>query len=130
MSAKRGTKGSDEAPASFDESLERREEVVGELEEGGLGLEESLDRYKEGVGLLKGCRERLTSFRAQVEELTAEGLMDHDGDPDASGAAGGQGPAGGQGAAAAGGTRAASDTRNDSTGSSGPVSLDGLDTPF
>ena len=42
MSAKRGTKGSDEAPAMFDESLGRLEEVVAELEEGGLvreGLE-------------------------------------------------------------------------------------------
>ncbi len=85
MSAKRGKKGPEQAPASFDESLERLEEVVGELEEGGLGLEDSLERYKEGVGLLKGCRERLASFRAQVEELTAEGVIDHDQDPDAEG---------------------------------------------
>lgn len=81
MSAKRAKKG--EAPAKFDESLERLEEVVAELEDGGLGLEESLERYKEGVGLLKGCRERLKGFRAQVEELTADGVVDHDGDPDA-----------------------------------------------
>jgi len=107
MSAKRGTKGSDQAPAMFDESLGRLEEVVAELEEGGLGLEESLERYKEGVGLLKGCRERLSSFRAQVEELTAEGVIDHDGDPDAAGGEGGG-----------------------ATPPSGPVGMDGLDTPF
>ncbi|GEM_PF-1004181 len=114
MSAKRGTKGPDKAPASFDESLERLEEVVGQLEEGGLGLEESLDRYKEGVGLLKGCRERLASFRAQVEELTAEGIIDHDGDPDAGDPADGE-------------------TTADEAGDSGPPgagSLSGLDTPF
>jgi len=85
MSAKRASKGPDGAPASFDESLVRLEAVVGELEEGGLGLEESLERYKEGVGLLKGCRERLASFRAQVEELTADGVIDHDQDPDVDG---------------------------------------------
>lgn len=107
MSAKRGSKGSDKAPTMFDESLERLEEVVGELEEGGLGLEESLERYKEGVGLLKGCRERLASFRAQVEELTAEGVMDHDGDPDA--------PAGEAAAPARG---------------AGGEGMDELDTPF
>lgn len=103
MSAKRGKEGSADAPASFDESLDRLEEVVGELEEGGLGLEESLERYKEGVGLLKGCRERLASFRAQVEELTAEGVIDHDQDPDVDG--------GDEGVSAGGG-------------------MDELDTPF
>ena len=32
MSAKRGKEGPDGAPASFDESLDRLEEVVGELD--------------------------------------------------------------------------------------------------
>jgi exodeoxyribonuclease VII small subunit len=79
MSAKRSKS---EEPRSFDASLGRLEELVAELEEGGLGLEDSLDRYKEGVGLLKGCRERLAAFRAQVEELTADGIAPHEGDPD------------------------------------------------
>ncbi|MEM1451374.1 MAG: exodeoxyribonuclease VII small subunit [Planctomycetota bacterium] len=75
-------KNDDGTEPSFDASLGRLEELVAELEEGGLGLEESLERYKEGVGLLKGCRERLAGFRAQVEELTAEGLQPHAADPD------------------------------------------------
>lgn len=71
------------AQPTFDASLSRLEEIVVELEEGGLGLEPSLDRYKEGVGLLKGCRERLASFRAQVEELSASGdVAPHANDPD------------------------------------------------
>jgi len=107
MSAKRAKKG--EAPAKFDESLERLEEVVAELEEGGLGLEEALERYKEGMGLLKGCRERLAGFRAQVEELTADGVVDHAGDPDVG-----------------------ADLAEDGGSMDGPMggSMDGLDTPF
>ena len=66
----------------FDQSLGRLEEIVAELEQGGLGLEESLEQYKEGVALLKGCREQLAGFRAQVEELTADGVRPHAGDPD------------------------------------------------
>lgn len=69
--------------ASFDESLGRLEEIVAQLEDGGLGLEDSLERYKEGVGLLKGCRERLASFRKQVEELRPDGSTAPVADPDA-----------------------------------------------
>ncbi|MEM9803341.1 MAG: exodeoxyribonuclease VII small subunit [Planctomycetota bacterium] len=82
MSSEDDTEG--ETPG-FDASLGRLEELVAELEEGGLGLEDSLARYREGVVLLKGCRERLAGFRAQVEELTAEGLVAHDRDPDLDG---------------------------------------------
>ncbi|MEL6428453.1 MAG: exodeoxyribonuclease VII small subunit [Planctomycetota bacterium] len=74
----------DDAP-TFDASLGRLEEIVSELEQGGLGLEVSLDRYKEGVALLKGCREQLGSFRRQVEELTRDGIAPYDGDPDEPG---------------------------------------------
>ncbi|MFT5731611.1 MAG: exodeoxyribonuclease VII small subunit [Planctomycetota bacterium] len=73
-------------PPRFDQSLGRLEEIVGELEQGGLGLEDSLEQYKEGVALLKGCREQLSGFRAQVEELTADGSRPYAGDPDASAA--------------------------------------------
>lgn len=77
-----GASGDAENTPSFDTSLGRLETLVAELEEGGLGLEESLDRYKSGIELLKSCRTRLAGFRAQVEELTADGLQPHDGDPD------------------------------------------------
>ena len=67
---------------TFDASLGRLEEIVVELEQGGLGLEVSLERYKEGIALRNSCREQLTSFRRQVEELTGEGIVPHGADPD------------------------------------------------
>jgi exodeoxyribonuclease VII small subunit len=71
--------------ADFDSRLARLESIVSEMEEGGLGLEQAIERYQEGVGLLKGCREVLGGFSRQVEELTkgAEGaLRPYAGDPD------------------------------------------------
>jgi len=71
---------------SFDGRIQRLEEIVAALEEGGLELEPAIERYKEGVALLKGCREILGGYQKQVEELTKdaeESLRPFAGDPDA-----------------------------------------------
>ena len=84
MTPKKSSKNGSDAP-SFDERLQRLEEIVGALEEGGLGLEASIERYREGVELLGGCRELLEGYRRQVEELgqQVEGeLTPYAGDPD------------------------------------------------
>jgi exodeoxyribonuclease VII small subunit len=73
-------------PESFDARLARLEAIVGELEAGDLGLEGALERYRDGVGLLKACRAQLDGYRRQVEELSAEAdgaLVPFAGDPDA-----------------------------------------------
>ena len=82
MSAK---KKEQEEPG-FDVRLERLEGIVAELEGGGLGLEEAIERYQEGIGHLKTCHSTLTGYRQRVEELTrdAEGaLQPYAADPDA-----------------------------------------------
>jgi len=69
----------------FDARLERLERIVAELEDGELGLEESIARYTEGVALLRGCRDELEGYRRQVEELSGladEALRPYAGDPD------------------------------------------------
>lgn len=81
MSPKDPQKEANSASPTFDQSLGRLEEIVVDLEGGGLGLELSLERYKEGVGLLKGCRDRLAAFRAQVEELKPDGSLVSAGGP-------------------------------------------------
>ncbi|MEQ1735612.1 MAG: exodeoxyribonuclease VII small subunit [Rhodoglobus sp.] len=83
---------------SFDQRLQRLEAIVGELEQGGLALEPSIERYQEGVGLLRECRSVLQSLEKRVEELTAQGGLEPlAGDPDATG----------PGAPGSGGTRSA-----------------------
>lgn len=74
------------ADESFDARLARLEAIVGELEGGELGLEQALERYRHGVGLLKACRAQLEGYRRAVEELSAEAegaLSPYPGDPDA-----------------------------------------------
>jgi exodeoxyribonuclease VII small subunit len=60
------------AEPGFDARLARLEAIVGELEGGGLPLERSIDRYQEGVALLRDCRGILAGFQKRVEELSAD----------------------------------------------------------
>ena len=71
--------------AGFDARLVRLEAIVSELEGGGLALENSIDRYQEGVALLRECRRILGGFQKRVEELSADAegtLKPYAADPD------------------------------------------------
>ncbi len=77
--------GAEGPEPTFDERLLRLEELVHEMESGELGLESAIERYKEGVGLLKSCRGVLDGYRRQVEELAEDAeasLQPYEGDPD------------------------------------------------
>jgi len=71
--------------AGFDERLERLQSIVSELEQGELGLESAIERYQEGIELLKGCHGQLEGYRKRVEELSADAeasLRPYEADPD------------------------------------------------
>jgi exodeoxyribonuclease VII small subunit len=75
MAAKKTAKKNDEL--SFEDSMARLGQIVGELEEGKLSLEESLERFEEGVKLARDSQARLDRAEAKVEELldvTTDGL--------------------------------------------------------
>jgi len=81
-----------ETRPGFDERLTRLEELVGELEQGGLELEPAIERYQEGIELLKTCHGTLEHYRKRVDELTADAevaLRPFEGDPDISDSSGG-----------------------------------------
>ena len=59
---------SDKKP-SFEKDLERLEEIVGALEEGGLPLDESLKRFEEGIGLVRRCEKALSEAEKRIEIL-------------------------------------------------------------
>ncbi len=88
MSAKKRAspkKPAESGEPSFDERLERLEAIVSALEEGGLGLEQAIERYQEGIELLKGCHGALEGYRRRVEELTRDAeasMRPFEGDPD------------------------------------------------
>lgn len=54
---------------SFEAQLKRLGEVVDKLEDGELGLEESLALFEEGVRLSRGAQQRLDTAEKRVEEL-------------------------------------------------------------
>ncbi len=55
---------------TFEEALQRLEQIVRDLEEGELGLDDSLARYEEGVTLLRQCHDLLQRAERRIELLT------------------------------------------------------------
>ncbi len=55
---------------SFEEALARLESIVAALEEGQVPLAESLERYEEGVKLLKQCYQSLSTAERKIELLS------------------------------------------------------------
>jgi exodeoxyribonuclease VII small subunit len=95
-----GTSASADPRASevpFDERLRALEAIAQELEQGELGLEHSIERYQQGVELLRTCHAQLALYQARVEELA------RDADP-GEGASGDSGSADGAGSDATGGS--------------------------
>jgi exodeoxyribonuclease VII small subunit len=64
-------KKTSEDSLSFEEALEKLEQVVRQLEDGQLGLSDSLARYEEGVRHLKHCHQALASAERKIELLTS-----------------------------------------------------------
>ncbi len=57
------------AEMKFEEGLKRLEKIVEELENGNLSLDESLEKYEEGIRLSKACSKKLEAARKKVEIL-------------------------------------------------------------
>ena len=63
---------------SFEDSLVELETIANDLEEGAIGLDESLARFERGVGLLRHCYSVLESAEGKIAELTG---FDAEGNP-------------------------------------------------
>ena len=57
---------------NFDFGLEKLKAIVEKMESGGLGLQESLKLFEEGVGVSRQLFEILNSSEGKVEELLAD----------------------------------------------------------
>ncbi|MEN6450536.1 MAG: exodeoxyribonuclease VII small subunit [Thermoguttaceae bacterium] len=65
-------------PITFEHALQRLEAIVHSLEEGNIGLNESLERYEEGVTLLRQSYELLQRAERRIELLSG---VDAEGNP-------------------------------------------------
>lgn len=59
-------------PPTFEEALARLECIADEIEQGKIGLEDSITRYEEGMKLIQQCREVLAQAEQRIVHLQAE----------------------------------------------------------
>ena len=62
-------KAGDAKTPGFEQSLERLEKIVGEMESGSLPLEQMIARFEEGQKLIKVCTRKLNEVEKKIEVL-------------------------------------------------------------
>lgn len=53
----------------FEQSLEKLQNLVRELESGDCSLEDSIKKFEEGMALAKACQDRLSQAEQKIELL-------------------------------------------------------------
>lgn len=56
---------------SFEQALSRLEKIVEAMEQGKIGLEESVKQFEEGMGLIGRCRKVLAEAELKIQHLQA-----------------------------------------------------------
>jgi exodeoxyribonuclease VII small subunit len=59
-----------EKTPKFEDALAKLEQLVREIEAGEVSLEESIDKYAEGIKLVKHCRKILDDAERKIQLLT------------------------------------------------------------
>lgn len=57
---------------TFEEAMQRLEEVVQKLEDGNVPLEQAIELFQEGMALSKRCSQQLDSVERRIEMLMEE----------------------------------------------------------
>ena len=55
---------------SFEQAIDRLEDIVEQIESGEVGLEQALTQYEQGQALIKRCRGILDQAEGRIAELT------------------------------------------------------------
>lgn len=64
-------------PKTFEQSMQRLEQIVRAMEQGEVSLDESLKLFQEGTALASNCAKMLDEAQLQVKKLvqTADGSL-------------------------------------------------------
>ena len=57
---------------SFEESLEKLEEIVNRLENGDVPLDDAIDEFNKAMQLVKVCNEKLNSAEESIAKIVEE----------------------------------------------------------
>ena len=55
---------------TFEQALEQLEQIVTKIEQGQISLEQSIEKYAEGIEMIKQCREILDAAEKKIQLLT------------------------------------------------------------
>ncbi|HBN14889.1 MAG: exodeoxyribonuclease VII small subunit [Gammaproteobacteria bacterium] len=61
---------SDQKPLAFEQTLAELETLVNQMEEGNMGLEDSLAAFEKGIRLTRECQQALQQAEMRVQVLT------------------------------------------------------------
>ena len=61
-----------ERKQTFEQALSELEKIVEKVEQGEIGLEESIDQYAQGMKLITHCREVLDQAEKRIETINKE----------------------------------------------------------
>ena len=61
-----------EKKQTFEEALTELEKIVEKVEQGEIGLEESIEQYAQGMQLIKHCRDILDQAEKRIETIHKE----------------------------------------------------------
>jgi len=54
---------------TFEEALAQLESIADQIEQGKIGLEESIEKYEEGMALVQQCRDILSRAERKIQQL-------------------------------------------------------------
>lgn len=63
---------SEKPKQTFEQALEELEKIVAQVEQGEIGLEESIDKYEQGMKLIKHCRAILSQAEKRIETINQQ----------------------------------------------------------
>ena len=55
---------------SFEQAMSELEKIVQEMESGQAKLEDSMEKYEQGIKLAKICEERLSKAKTKLQEIS------------------------------------------------------------
>jgi len=61
---------------NYEQSVKRLEDIIKQLEEGELPLEQSIELFTEGIGLVKTCNNYLEEAEEKIKILVGDKLED------------------------------------------------------
>jgi exodeoxyribonuclease VII small subunit len=60
---------------NFEQELEKLEDIINKMESGQLNLEDTLQKYEEGIKLVTNCQKQLKNAEQKVKILTEKAAV-------------------------------------------------------